>query len=318
MLLFAQLRYQTNNKVRNFSENVLNLSLVATGVKLLLRIVVMRSSLRWTVFLIFTALLCFLQCDTKHTGITNSTPKLQSPRLNIRGISLLTVSAGLLMRPKRSLAFSPVVSTAVTTNAASVISSSVVVAVKDEESIVNGLISGAATRVSKELLLHPIDTVRARLQRAPNYVEQNDGLFDNLYDGLLPALIGGVPAGALFFGIKDYSKKKLRRMGLGKQESTVLSVMAANVPYWLIRTPSEVLKTRRQIGYDNSSSIGEMMDKMVEVEGGIMPAIQFTYGSYASNFVYALPADIIKFVACKYIRIYLVYILTQCRCFLTQ
>jgi hypothetical protein len=290
---------------------------------MLLRTVMMKSSVRWTVFFISIALFCFLQCDTKHTGITNSTPKLQSPRLNVRGISLLTVSAGLLMRPKRSLALSPVVSTAVTTNAASIISSSVVVAVKDEESIVNGLISGAATRVSKELLLHPIDTVRARLQRAPNYVEvdnnqQNDGLFDNLYDGLLPALIGGVPAGALFFGIKDYSKKKLRKMGLGKQESTVLSVMAANVPYWLIRTPSEVLKTRRQIGYDNSSSIGEMMGKMVEEEGGIIPAIQSTYGSYASNFVYALPADIVKFVACKYMRIYLVYMLTQCTCFLLQ
>lgn len=269
-----------------------------------------RFTLQRKVFLFLVALFCSLQCETKYTvaGVTNRTPRLQSPRLDVgskfRGVSLLTVSACLLMRPKNAVAFSPVAST-ITTNTASIISSSVVVAVKDEESIVNGLISGAATRVSKELLLHPIDTVRARLQQAPNYVEidngqPKDGLFDNLYDGLLPALVGGVPAGAIFFGIKDYSKKKLRKMGLGKQESTILSVMAANVPYWLVRTPSEVLKTRRQIGYDNSSSIGEMMGKMVDEQGGVIPAIQSTYGSYASNFVYALPADIVKFVACEF------------------
>ena len=89
-------------------------------------------------------------------------------------------------------------------------------------------------------------------------------------------------------------------MGLGKQESTVLSVMVTNIPYWVVRTPSEVLKTRRQIGYDNSSSVSEMMTKMVEQEGGVLPAIRSSYASYASNFAHALPADIAKFVACKY------------------
>ena len=245
------------------------------------------------------------------SGITSSIPKLSTPRYDIRSqssaVSLLSVTSCLLLRPKKVLAY------ASQPNGASILQSSIVpvietmVVANDEESILNSFVSGAATRVSKELILHPIDTVRARLQKAPDPTNpsasvsgiKQEGLFDNLYDGLLPALVGGVPAGALFFGVKDYSKKKLRKMGLGKQESTVLSVMLTNVPYWVVRTPSEVLKTRRQIRYDNSSSVGEMIGKMVQQEGGILQALASTYDSYPSNFAYAIPADIVKFVACK-------------------
>lgn len=234
-------------------------------------------------------------------GVTDHTPKLSSglPRSTpMKAFSLLGISGGVLLSSRIARAADP---TNVIANKQSTIS--IAKAVTEEESIVNSLISGASTRVAKELVLHPIDTVRARLQQAPDVngeAMSQEGLFDNLYDGLLPALVGGVPAGALFFGVKDFSKKKLRKMGMGKQESTIISVMLTNVPYWVVRTPSEVLKTRRQIGYDNSSSVTEMMAKMVQEEGGILPAVQATYSSYSSNFAYALPADIVKFVACEY------------------
>ena len=233
------------------------------------------------------------------------------PRYNVqpqlRAISLLSLSSCLLLQPKKALAQLPSSTSMLTAGSSMIPIIEKTVVANDEESILSSLISGAATRVSKELVLHPIDTVRARQQKAPNSANDStsgiginqEGLFDNLYDGLLPALVGGVPAGALFFGVKDYSKKKLRKLGLGKQESTILSVMLTNVPYWIVRTPSEVLKTRRQIGYDDDSSVSEMMTKMVQQESGVLPAIRSTYKSYASNFVYALPADIVKFVACK-------------------
>jgi Mitochondrial carrier protein len=234
-------------------------------------------------------------------GVTDHTPKLSSGLQRstpLKALSLLGISGGVLLSSRIARATEPV---NVIVNEPSVIA--IAKAVTEEESIVNSLISGASTRVAKELVLHPIDTVRARLQRAPGIdgvAASQEGLFDNLYDGLLPALVGGVPAGALFFGVKDFSKKRLRKMGMGKQESTIISVMLTNIPYWVVRTPSEVLKTRRQIGYDNSSSVTEMMAKMVEEEGGILPAIKATYTSYSSNFAYALPADIVKFVACEY------------------
>ena len=250
----------------------------------------------------------FFAISTKalQTGVTDSKPKLQSSRVSnlvpSKAISILSLSAGILLRPRAVQAVVPLEVTNAATKSAAATATKSVIAVGEEESILNGFISGASTRVAKELVLHPIDTVRARLQRIPDLSGESlsrEGLFDNLYDGLLPALVGGVPAGALFFGVKDFSKQKLRKLGLGKAESTVLSVMVTNIPYWVVRTPSEVLKTKRQIRYDNGSSINEIMDTMIEQEGGVRQAIQSAYGSYASNFAYALPADIIKFITCK-------------------
>jgi hypothetical protein len=75
----------------------------------------------------------------------------------------------------------------------------------DDQSVhkqfLNGLISGATTRAAKEVLLHPIDTVRARMQVNPEYnrlevllsdEKQRNQIFSNLYDGVSPALIGFV------------------------------------------------------------------------------------------------------------------------------
>ena len=173
----------------------------------------------------------------------------------------------------------------------------------EEKSLVNGLASGAVSRVNKELLLHPIDTVRARLQTSEEVRNSSSvgetGLFSNLYDGIVPALVGGVPAGALFFGVKDYSKASFKRMGFSKPTSTVLAVAVTNVPYWLIRSPSEVIKTRRQAGVDGS--VGEYASGLYAVGGGgaagAVEVLRGLYSTYASNYAYACPADIAKFLA---------------------
>ena len=172
---------------------------------------------------------------------------------------------------------------------------------KDDDSLLNGMISGAATRISKELLLHPLDTVRARLQVPPDFVRDEGnqkGLYDGLYDGVVPALVGGVPAGALFFGIKDYSKKRFKKLGLSKPEATVASVAMANILYWVIRNPAEVRKTNEQIGADNLSSIDAIRNVYAEGGiGGLATSLKSSYESYPSNYVYALPADVVKFMA---------------------
>ena len=151
--------------------------------------------------------------------------------------------------------------------------------------------------------------------------------------------------GAIFFAVKDSVKQSLRTSSfstslpilshLSKEEVTVLSVVAANVFYWLIRTPAEELKTKEQIygtgatatttaiavtttngaksNSDNScsnnndcnSNNGAVKETWLGVLGsvykqqGIQAVFQRLYGSYASNIAYALPADIAKFVACK-------------------
>ena len=84
-------------------------------------------------------------------------------------------------------------------------------------------------------------------------------------------------------------------MGFSKEQSTLLAVTAANIPFWVIRTPTETVKTKQQVG---ESSLVDTY-KAIYAQGGVTAVTSDLYGSYASNFVYALPTDIIKFVACK-------------------
>ena len=182
-----------------------------------------------------------------------------------------------------------------------------------EGGFVSGLASGAVSRINKELLLHPIDTVRARLQMSEcmrNVTNQgvrktgNEGdvavgtsLYSNLYDGIVPAIVGGVPAGALFFGVKDASKKALREMGLDRASASAVSVLITNVPYWVVRSPAEMVKTRRQAGVDESSwGLVQALWGQGGVAGG-KRVLSGLYSGYASNYVYACPADVVKFLA---------------------
>jgi len=98
-----------------------------------------------------------------------------------------------------------------------------------------GLLSGAVSRASTELLLHPIDTIRARQQQPATASSGNEAdaatdgsmsvldTIKDLYSGVGPALVGGIPAGAIFFGVKDFTKERLRSMGFSKTDATILS-----------------------------------------------------------------------------------------------
>jgi solute carrier family 25 S-adenosylmethionine transporter 26 len=165
----------------------------------------------------------------------------------------------------------------------------------------SGLISGATSRATKELLLHPVDTVRARLQLDPalrarlNYTETEIWTKD-LYDGVTPALVAGIPAGALFFAVKDSSKVLLRSAGLGRNQATILSVGLTNLPYWLLRGPAEVLKTRSQAGLSGRQGAGDALGDMVR-ESGYRDTARQLYAPYWANVAYAAPADVVKFLA---------------------
>jgi len=75
------------------------------------------------------------------------------------------------------------------------------------------------------------------------------------------------------------------------------TVICANVPYWIVRAPAETLKTRQQVGSTSESTLNDI--RTLYEQQGLAAILQSMYGSYSSNFAYALPADIIKFVACK-------------------
>ena len=123
----------------------------------------------------------------------------------------------------------------------------------------------------------------------PGSVYLNKNLYINLFDGIVPSLVGGIPAGALFFGVKDFAKSYLKEADIDRTAATIISVVFANFPYWAIRSPAEMLKTRKQVG---SKSVGYGLWSM---EG-----LRFYYRSYWPNICYSVPADVLKFLSCKH------------------
>lgn len=144
----------------------------------------------------------------------------------------------------------------------------------------NGFISGASINAAKNLILHPIETVKTRLD-----VGESAGLFRDLYAGIVPGLVGGVPAAALFFGTKDLCRQTLRNIGLSPSVSTLLAVMLAQFPYWLIRNPSEVLKTRRRTTGSATITLPLTANQIKDLYSGL-----------TNNLLYALPSDWLKFL----------------------
>ena len=110
----------------------------------------------------------------------------------------------------------------------------------------SGLLAGAVQKTVKELALHPLDTVKARLQVASGRRALLSELFAAPYAGLTPALVSGAPAASAFFAVKDTVKRTAAPLQLGKTSTTLLSVGCANVAYWGVKNPSEVLKVRRR------------------------------------------------------------------------
>ena len=159
----------------------------------------------------------------------------------------------------------------------------------------SGLLAGAVQKTVKELALHPLDTVKARLQVATGRRALLSELFAAPYAGLTPALVSGAPAASAFFAVKDAVKRSAASSGLSKTPITLLSVGAANVAYWGVKNPSEVLKVRRQAGVTNDT-LGAASDLWRnEGLGGF-------YSSYGSNYAYSTPVDVIKFLLYEQVK----------------
>ena len=116
--------------------------------------------------------------------------------------------------------------------------------------VLSGLAGGAAQRITKDVVLYPIDTVKVRLQTVQGR-QISRRVFVDPYAGVLAPLVVGVPAAALFFGVKDGLAAYARNAGVADEFALeALTVALANGPYWAARAPSELLKTRQQLAAD--------------------------------------------------------------------
>ena len=173
----------------------------------------------------------------------------------------------------------------------------------------SGFVSGASLAGTKTLIKFPLDTatVRVQMPNSPYSIRDPFALFDGCFNGVSLTLLSNIPAGAVFFGVKDAVKSAIKNSDnsgistMPRWLSTSVAVGAAMIPYWLIRNPSEVIKVRKQAnidGYENISAIDavkETMKSSDQDESG-ENNISELYTGYWENVLYALPADIIKFV----------------------
>jgi hypothetical protein len=163
----------------------------------------------------------------------------------------------------------------------------------------SGLLAGAVQKTVKELALHPLDTAKARLQLAGPRRKLLAELFRAPYAGLGPALVSGAPAASTFFAVKDAVKTQCRAAGISDATaSTLISVAGANVAYWGIKNPAEVLKVRRQAG--TAGDTLEAARALWQAEG-----LRGFYVGSVANFAYAFPVDSAKFLLYEAIKLQL-------------
>lgn len=123
-------------------------------------------------------------------------------------------------------------------------------------------------------------------------------LFEGSFDGISGPLLSNIPAGAIFFAVKDAIKSSVKGAGLPKWASTSLAVAVALPPYWAIRNPSEVIKTRLQVGADGYGDVSMMEAFQLALSQGNVTSL---YQGYPENIIYGFPADVIKFIAYDYL-----------------
>jgi solute carrier family 25 (mitochondrial S-adenosylmethionine transporter), member 26 len=188
---------------------------------------------------------------------------------------------------------------------------------------VSGLVAGGVLTCAKTLVKYPLDTVTVRLQvpvasgdgltsgysRARRYNIMNprdwSPLFSGSYRGVIIPLVTNIPAGAVFFAVKDATLSTLGNSAvMSSWLRTCLAVSAAQIPYWLVRNPSEVVKTRQQAGaegYGDGVSAWEAFLRARNNNSSENILETDYYNGYWENIFYALPADVLKFVVYDYL-----------------
>ena len=78
----------------------------------------------------------------------------------------------------------------------------------------------------------------------------------------------------------------------------MLAVSVAQLPYWLLRNPSEVIKTRRRTRISGQGNVNRD-----DAKTGLK--IADLYSGFFTNLLYALPSDWLKFLSYEFVARYL-------------
>lgn len=110
------------------------------------------------------------------------------------------------------------------------------------------LLAGGIAGTSVDVSLHPIDTLRTRLQSPEGF--RAAGGFKGVYKGITSAALGSAPGAAAFFSTYETMKQVLKNVS-GQRESWLHHSGASacgEVAACLIRVPTAVITQRLQVG----------------------------------------------------------------------
>jgi solute carrier family 25 S-adenosylmethionine transporter 26 len=133
-------------------------------------------------------------------------------------------------------------------------------------------VAGAFAGLVTDLSLHPLDTIKTRLQTnhhnnkfaAFNNNANKKSLAKSLFQGLTPALCGSCPSGAFFFGTYQFVSRKLEDKNKnGNNGSTTGNIIYKSLiascfgeaAACLIRAPVDIVKNNMQVGKSGKESV---------------------------------------------------------------
>eukprot|EP00933_Yihiella_yeosuensis_P034033 TRINITY_DN27596_c0_g1_i1.p1 TRINITY_DN27596_c0_g1~~TRINITY_DN27596_c0_g1_i1.p1 ORF type:complete len:294 (-),score=61.05 TRINITY_DN27596_c0_g1_i1:325-1131(-) len=128
------------------------------------------------------------------------------------------------------------------------------------------LIAGGIAGTTVDVALHPLDTLRCRLQSEAGFWAS--GGFKGMYRGIISAAIGSAPGAAFFFSTYETGKTVLKKTNNGQEcwwhHSTASS--CGEVAACLVRVPTAVVTQRQQVG--QYANVSEAMSGVLK-EGGV-------------------------------------------------
>ena len=185
-----------------------------------------------------------------------------------------------------------------------------------KEETISGFVAGAALTLTKTIVKYPMDTATVRLQmpKTKYTIQEPIRLLDDAYVGIAAPLLANVPAGAVFFAVKDAVQASLKSVAgsdlvpeaiaallTHRFVRTCVAVALAQIPYWIVRNPSEVIKTRQQSGLYTEEYLDAKSVQLISSTSEFNTTVaasgwQGWYTGYWENVLYAYPADVLKFV----------------------
>jgi len=150
------------------------------------------------------------------------------------------------------------------------------------------LIAGGCAGTAVDVALHPLDTLRTRLQSEEGFLKA--GGFRGVYRGILSATLGSAPGAAAFFSTYETMKKVIKANAGGSEHWThhAGASSCGEVAACLVRVPTAVLTQNMQVG--RYSSLNEAVTSTYRSAG-----LRGFYAGYGTTVAREIPFAFIQF-----------------------